>query len=426
MYIGATNLKNRLLCIFLLITLLSCETTKIDVIPEEVIVNDGNIIPDIIIEPTAKELETKKVNAYIKNMTLEEKIGQLFMFHIRGYKKMNQNLSNFITKYKPGGIIFFSNNIENNTQITTLIDDLQSISRIPLFIGVDEEGGIVSRLGKEKNVDVTHLPPALTVGSKNNPKLAYNSGKILGRELIALGFNMDMAPVADVNTNPANPVIGNRTYSDDPYIVGEMISQVIKGFHEENLIAVIKHFPGHGDTGTDTHMGTVVSPHSRERLDQIEFVPFKKGIEAGVDVIMTAHMTMPGISSTPLPATLNPEIITGILRDDLNFKGIIMTDAMDMGAITNNFSSSEAAILGIKAGIDILLIPGNQPAAYNGLYNNVLNKKISENRINETLFRIISLKLQRGILENRQRVENIDTVTNDPSHIELIKTINKQ
>lgn len=428
MYIGVNCLKFRILYISLSILLFSCVTT------EEIPLETENISKDIEIEippilqqePTKEELDEELVQNYLQNMTLEEKIGQLFIFQIRGYTEVDDNLKKFLSLYKPGGVILFANNIINNNQVLKLNNDLQKISSIPMFIGVDEEGGIVSRLGRAKNVDVTHLPPALTIGNKNNTVLAYNSGKVLGSELNALGFNMDMAPVADVNTNPNNPVIGNRTYSADQHIAAEMVVNVINGLQEENIISVIKHFPGHGDTETDTHNGTVVSPHNRDRLDQIEFVPFKKGIEAGVDVIMTAHMNMPGISSTPLPATLNPEIITGILREDLGFKGIIITDALDMGAISNNFTSGEAVILGIKAGIDILLIPFNQKTAFDRLLESAKTEIISISRIDESVLRILRLKLKYGILDNSRAITDIIEIKNDPKHKLLIDSLINQ
>lgn len=414
-------MKAKILLSLFIILFISCKTTD-DIVIDPIVI-ETPIITEVIPEPTADELMDIQIDAIIAGMTLEEKIGQLFIFHIRGHKYFDSELSDLITTYKPGGIILFANNITDNNQVEDLIIGLQSVTTIPMFIGVDEEGGIVSRLGKNKNVDVTHLPPALTIGNKNNTELAYNSGRILGRELTALGFNMDMAPVADVNTNPKNPVIGNRTYSADPIIAGEMVSSIIKGFHEENMISIMKHFPGHGDTSTDSHLGTVVSPHGRERLDQIEFVPFIKGIEAGVDGIMTAHMVMPGISSSPLPATLNSEIITGILREDLRFDGMIMTDALDMGAISQNYSSGEAAVLAIKAGVDILLIPANQPNAFKALIKSVLNNDITEERINLSVYRILKVKLSRKLLETDIIKESIVDVSNDSVHKQLIQSI---
>lgn len=417
-------MKNKIIYVLFVILLFSCRTTT------------NNDLDNTEGDP--KEPETpvvyvptddEKIRDIINNMTLEEKIGQLFIFEIRNNLdgsprvKVDDNLVTFLKKYKPGGIILFSQNVESNRQVEQLVQDLQDTATIPMFIGVDEEGGIVSRLGKEPNVDVTHLPSALRIGNKNNSELAYNSGLVLGRELRALGINMDMAPVADVNTNPNNPVIGSRTYSSDPHVVGEMITRAIEGFHEYNIASIIKHFPGHGDTSLDTHFGTVVSPHNRDRLDRIEFVPFKYGIEADVDAIMTAHMVMSGISSSQLPATLNHDIITGILREELGYDGIIITDALDMGAISQYYPSDKTAILSVKAGIDILLIPNNQPKAYKALFNAVKDGEITEERIDESLYRILYIKNKRGILDPKPLVETIEDVKNDPGHISLKKTL---
>lgn len=415
-------MRNKILFVLICIFIYSCRTTSNNNI-------DIQTEPKIIQKELPKKTTEEIITEMIDSMTIEEKVGQVFIFHIRkdsnnkGILNINSETIDFIENYNPGGIILFSENIKSNDQVESLIRDLQLYSKIPLFMGVDEEGGVVSRLGKAKGVDVTHLPSALSIGNRKDTNLAYNSGLILGRELTALGFNMDMAPIADVNTNPKNPVIGNRTYSADPHIAGDMVTQVIKGFHKYNLISVIKHFPGHGDTSTDTHLGSVVSPHKKERLDQIEFVPFIKGIEAGADGIMTAHIIMPGISTSPLPATLNYDIITGIIRDEFGFDGIVITDAMDMGAITQNFSSEEAAIQSFKAGVDIILMPLDQKGAYNALLESVKSGEINEERLNQSVYRVLYTKYKRNILNKSTRQESISDVSNDPEHLELKKTI---
>ncbi|MBN2617336.1 MAG: glycoside hydrolase family 3 protein [Spirochaetales bacterium] len=421
-------MKNKILYIILALCLFSCKTIDNSTQITEENTEIDIVEPVIILEPelTETQLLDIKINNIINNMSVEQKIGQLLMIQIRGYTEMTNELELYINSIHPGGIILFANNIINDDQVLKLNKSLQSISEVPLFISVDEEGGVVSRLGKNKNVSVTYLPPALTVGSKNNPELAFNSGKILSRELKSLGFNMDMAPVADVNTNPNNPVIGNRTYSDDPFIVADMIEQFIYGMNTNNVISVLKHFPGHGDTSTDSHLGTVVSPHSRERLDQVEFIPFKRGIDINADAIMTAHIIMPGISSIPLPATLNRDIITGILRDEFKYNGIVITDAMDMGAISQNFKSEEAALTAINAGIDIVLIPLNQQKTYNYLLESYKAGNLTEKRLNESVYRIIKLKLTKNIISgNESELENIKDIKNDEKHINLIQTIIK-
>lgn len=426
MYIGDKTLKVRIFYIILVIFLFSCKTTEdISNITEDNTTSTDLEDKTITVEPefTQEQLDNMWVDNYLSEMTLEEKVGQIFIFHIHGYTELNRDLETFLNTYTPGGIILFADNIVSDSQVLELNRGMMDISSTPLFVAVDEEGGIVSRLGRNKSVSVTHLPPALTVGSKNNSTLAYNSGKVLARELKALGFNTDFAPVADVNTNPQNPVIGNRTYSHDPHIVADMIEQFLIAFDEESMIGAIKHFPGHGDTSMDTHNGTVVSPHSRERLDQVEFIPFIRGIENSVDMIMSAHITMPGISSVPLPATLNKEIITGILRNELGYDGIIITDALEMGAIGHNFSAEEASVLAFKAGIDILLMPSNQKEAYNAVLTAVNSGDISLVRLENSVRRILKLKKTRGLFDNSIENLSIKETISSIEHQNLIDSI---
>jgi len=376
----------------------------------------------------SRQSEEVILRGIMQTMSLEEKIGQLFILQIRNNndgsprRTVDENLSRFIRDFEPGGIILFRENIVDNAQVELLISDLQGLSEIPLFISVDEEGGIVSRLGKVPAVDVTLLPPALSIGDKNDTGLAYKAGLILGRELRAIGVNMDMAPVADVNTNPENPVIGNRAYSSDPRTAGEMVSEVIRGFHKYDIASVIKHFPGHGDTSFDTHVGTVILPFNRERLNQVEFIPFEYGIEAGTDAIMTAHIVMSGISALPLPATLNPEIISGLIREELGFDGLVISDALNMGAISKNYTSGESAVAGIRAGLDILLIPVDEHSAFKALIEAVRRGDISEKRIDESVYRILRTKYRRKILFPEPAGETIEDVHNSPAHQALIQS----
>ena len=442
-------MKPLFLSLLLAALLLSCSTTadKINVVPETVtdvkstpenpedIENPPLSPADVLNVHTAikrpeggEQTEEEILRTIMKTMSLKEKIGQLFILQIRyngdgsPRREVDEDLNLFLNDFKPGGIILFRENIVDNQQVESLISNLQIFSRIPLFISVDEEGGLVSRLGKVPEVNVTLLPPALSIGNKNNSELAYNAGLVLGRELRALGVNMDMAPVADVNTNPENPVIGNRAYSSDPQTAGKMVTEVIRGFHKYDIASVIKHFPGHGDTSFDTHVGTVVLPFNRDRLDTVEFIPFELGIEAGTDAIMTAHIVMSGISSLPLPATLNPEIITGIIREEFGFDGLVISDALEMGAIRENYTPEESAVAGIKAGLDILLMPEDQLSAFKALLDAVHYGEISEKRIDESVYRILRTKYERKILFPEPAGESIEDVQNDPAHLALIQS----
>lgn len=346
------------------------------------------------------------INSLVASMTLEEKIGQLFIVAFRKDEKgnnlytMDEHVKNQIEKFKIGGVILFSENISTREQTSNLIKSMQSVSKIPLFISVDEEGGRISRLGNNPEMGVTKLPSAKEIGDTNDPDFAYRLGKKLGSELLSFGFNMNFAPVADVNTNPKNPVIGDRAFSSDPKIAGIMVEQFVKGMQEENISSVLKHFPGHGDASKDSHKGAVVIEHGIERLKGIEFVPFKKGISAGADAIMTAHIILPEIEPDNLPATLSNKILTDLLRKELHYDGLIITDALEMQAIKKHWPCDKASIMAFKAGADILLMPDSLEKAYNAILNAAVNGDITEDRIDKSVYRILKVKYKRGVLKN--------------------------
>ncbi|MDQ2087119.1 beta-N-acetylhexosaminidase [Herbivorax sp. ANBcel31] len=349
--------------------------------------------------------DTDIIDGLIKSMTLEEKIGQLFIAAFRKNEQGNnlyfldEYTKRQIKEFKLGGVILFSENINTIDQTTNLIDNIQSVSNIPMFISVDEEGGRVSRIGSNSKMGITKLPSAQEIGETNNPDLAYQIGNKLGTELSSLGFNMNFAPVADVNTNPENPVIGDRAFGSNPQKVGIMVENIALGMQNQNVSAVLKHFPGHGDTSKDSHKGSVVIEHDIQRLHDIELVPFKKGISAGVDAIMTAHIIVPEVDSDKLPATLSKNILTDLLRKELEYDGLIITDALEMKAIKNHWNCSEASIMALKAGADILLMPDSLEEAYNSILNAVVDGYITEDRIDQSVRRILEVKHKRGILK---------------------------
>lgn len=356
-------------------------------------------------EPSEEEILEREVETLLKSMSLDEKIGQLFIISVRNsynasrMLKADDYMKNVIDKIKPGGIILFTINFANPLQTRDLIRDTQAMSAIPLFMAVDEEGGVVARLGNTDRMSVTKLPPAAVIGRTGNREYAMTASRVISTELKAYGFNMNMAPVADVNTNHKNPVIGNRTYSDDPYEAGSMVSSVVRAMDEENMISVLKHFPGHGDTSADTHKGDVILQHDRDRLESVEFIPFQMGIEAGADAVMTAHIKVPNVTDSDLPATMSPLMLQGILRKELDFQGIIMTDAMDMGAIKYNWSSGEAAVKAIQAGVDIILIPAHPGEAARGIREALSEGILTEDRIDESVRRILRVKVKRGLFQ---------------------------
>ena len=384
------------------------------------------------IELSKEDILEIEVETLLKTMSVEEKIGQLFILSVRNsfngtrMLKADDYMKNVIDTYKPGGIIFFTINFANPVQTRDLIRDTQQMSNIPLFMAVDEEGGKVARLGNTERMSVTLLPPAAVIGRTGKTEYAVLASKVISTELKAFGFNMNMAPVADVYTNSRNPVIGNRTFSSDPHIAGKMVAAVTKAMEEENIISVLKHFPGHGDTSADTHKGDVILLHDKERLDSIEFIPFKMGIEAGADAVMTAHIKVPEVTGSDLPATMSPVLINDILRNELGFKGLVITDAMDMGAVKKYWDADEAAVNALLAGVDIILMPANISDAINGIKTALEQNTISIERIEESVRRILRVKLKKGLFqEGINGSDDIMSILGSEDHKNIISSINQ-
>lgn len=379
------------------------------------------------VEPIFTETP-ESVEILMNSMTLEEKIAQLFIVDLFTYTgrdavtEVDNQLRILLSEQPVGGVIFFSNNITDVEQVTSMISDLQSSSKVPLWISVDEEGGIVARLQRNPNIGMTKIPSASVIGGTMDPTNAYNVGYVIGRELNALGFNMDFAPVADVNTNPNNPIIGDRAFSSDPDIVALMVLGVSSGLLEQNVVPVIKHFPGHGDTSTDTHTGAVYVEHDKERLNSIELVPFQHAINADFPCIMAAHISLPNITGNDIPASLNSQILTDLLREEMGFSGIIITDALNMGAVSPNYEADEACIEAILAGVDILLMPQDYKKAYYGVLNAVLEGRISQERIDESVRRILELKMKMNFFEPEKLPLD---VIGSQEHYDLIEAISE-
>ena len=261
---------------------------------------------------------------------------------------------------------------------------------MPLFIGIDEEGGLVSRL-KKSNIEHETFPPAAEMED------AAYAGTSIGSILGELGINVDFAPVADVNTNPDNPVIGTRAFSSDPQAAASKVAEFITAIQKMGVSAGAKHFPGHGDTAMDSHLGETYVEHDMERLRSVEFVPFEQAITAGTDFIMAGHIKTPNATTDGLPATLSAEML-GILRNELGFDGIIITDAMNMGAIVEEYGAGESAVMAVQAGIDMVLMPLSMEEAHATLTDAVGKGIISEERVNDALWHILSLKYDKGLL----------------------------
>ena len=358
----------------------------------------------------------------LDNMTLDEKIGQMITIGIDGYS-VDDTAKQLITDKKVGGVILFKNNISYSNQLLQLINDIKGINstnKIPIFISVDQEGGRVNRLPSE----IKSLPSNEIIGNKNDNKLAYDIGKNIGYALGSFGFNMDFAPVLDVNSNPNNTVIGDRSFSNDKDKVASLGASEINGFKDSNIISVAKHFPGHGDTATDSHYALPIINKTLDELKSVEFVPFKKAIEEKVPAIMVSHILMPQIDANN-PASMSKTIITDILRKDLKFDGLIVTDDMTMGAVTNELDITTACINSINAGADLLLVChgyDNEINVINAIKDAVNNGIISIDTINSSVYKILSLKENYKITD--EKIEKVDINTINTKFEDILIRIN--
>ncbi|WP_460411711.1 beta-N-acetylhexosaminidase [Paraclostridium bifermentans] len=326
----------------------------------------------------------------INEMTLDEKIGQMVLSGFNG-TDFNGELDTLINDLKVGGVILFSRNIEDSKQLKKLNLDIEEANKnIPVFISIDEEGGRVNRLAK----NIKRFESAKSIGDKGDIKYAYENGKEIGKTLKEYKINMNFAPVLDIYSNSKNTVIGDRAFGNNEKIVETMGIATMQGLKDEDVIPVIKHFPGHGDTEVDSHIGLPVVEKSIDQLYDFEFVPFKKAIESGADAVMVSHILMKQIDDKN-PATLSYNLITEILRNDMKFSNVIITDDMCMKAITNRLSVEEASIKSIKAGSDIILIGsdiGKTKSVIEKIKLEVETNEISEKRIDESVYRILKLK----------------------------------
>nr|WP_276576025.1 beta-N-acetylhexosaminidase [Oceanirhabdus seepicola] len=331
-------------------------------------------------------------------MTLEEKVGQMIIGGFNGVSLSEENKNKILEK-NLGGVILFNRNITDREQLIELNSQLKDLNNeIGLFISVDEEGGRVSRLPKGK----IPIPPIYKIGQMGNPKICKDIGELVGEELRMYGFNMDFAPVLDIWSNKENKVIGDRAFGDNAEIVSKCGIEMIKGFKEKEIISVVKHFPGHGDTVLDSHKGLPVMEYGLEDLTKRELIPFVEAIKNEVDGIMVGHLMLPKVDSSGYPASLSKIFIEDILRKKLGYKGLIITDDLEMGAIKNNFGIKEASRKAVEAGVDILLVchtEGNITGAVQSIVEGVRDGSISEERVEESVKRILKTKEKYGILD---------------------------
>ena len=355
---------------------------------------------------TEEEKLQNRINEIISGMTLEEKAAQLFMITPEALTGMDpvtaagETTRKALKEYPVGGIIYFRKNLGNPEQVRTMTANIQTYAMertgLPLLLSVDEEGGSVTRFGNNPGFDFDASADMKAIGESGDPQQAYELGERLGSFLYDLGINMDNAPDADVLSNPQNTVVRDRSFGSDCEVVSEMALAELRGLESQGVIGMLKHFPGHGATAGDTHEGYAYTDASLEEMKANELVPFADGIEAGVDVIMVGHISCPQVTGDDLPASLSEKMTTQILRQEMGYDGFLITDAMNMGAVSENYSSSEAAVAAIRAGIDMILMPQDFQQAYEGILNAVESGELTEERIDESLRRITALKLKNS------------------------------
>ncbi|WP_163538213.1 beta-N-acetylhexosaminidase [Gracilibacillus sp. YIM 98692] len=360
--------------------------------------------------PEVDHISLSKKMSGVDGMSLDEKIGQMIFSGVDG-TEMTDETKSIIKKYHVGGIILFANNIVSKTQTVDFLNDMKAVNAdnpYPLLLGVDEEGSNVTRMPD----GVKSLPTSGSLGKLNDPDVSFHVGTILAEQLQAFGFNLDFAPVLDVNSNPNNPVIGDRSFGDNPDIVTKLGIQTMKGIQDKGIISVIKHFPGHGDTDKDSHLELPKVDKSYEELSQLELVPFQKAISENADVSMIAHILLPQIDAN-YPASMSKEVITGILREDYDFDGVVITDDLTMDAITDHYSVANAAVQTVKAGGDILLVahdPDLTATVFDKLKAAVENGEISEDRIDESVERITDLKAKYQLSDEKTPVPEFQSI----------------
>lgn len=358
---------------------------------------------------SGQQQKTQSISEIVSGMTLNEKIGQMILAGITG-TTMDTNTRNLITQYNVGGIIFYKNNLVNPWQAVQLVNQIKAVNatNLPLLLSVDEEGGRITRLPG----GLVNLPSNQQIGVVNNQKFSYKVGAILGEELKSFGLNMDFAPVLDINSNPNNPVIGDRSFGDNAKLVSRLGIQTMKGIQSQNIIATIKHFPGHGDTSVDSHLELPIVNKSLKELKELELIPFERAIKKGADVVMVAHILLPQLDPQN-PASMSKTVMSDILRNQLDFEGVIITDDMTMRAITDHFDIGRAAVESVKSGSDIILVGHhykNVVETISSLKSAVQKGEISEQRINESVARIIALKRKYGINNSKVGSVNIEDI----------------
>ncbi len=347
--------------------------------------------------------KTDKVQQIVDSMSLEEKVAQLFLVQpeaivdIGTATAAGDATKQAINKTPVGGFVYFSDNLQSEQQVQDMLRNVQKYSEdrigLPAFLSVDEEGGTVARVASTGRFDVTDVGDMAKIGASGDVQQARQAGETIGSYLSELGFNLDFAPDADVLTNPDNTVVEKRSFGSDPRVVSDMSLAVAQGLAQHQVYSVYKHFPGHGATAGDTHQGYAYTDKTLDELKQSELIPFENAIQNNAAFIMAAHISAPRVTGDDTPASLSKTMITDILRGQMGYDGIVVTDAMNMGAVTEQYTSAQAAVKALQAGADLVLMPEDFQEAYQGVLDAVKDGTLTEQRINESVTRIVKVKV---------------------------------
>ena len=356
-------------------------------------------------EDEAALAAAKLADQTLASMTLDEKLWQLFFVTPEAITKVETaTLAGEATKaaiesQPVGGLVYFAKNLENRAQTVTLLENSQSYSKIPLFLGVDEEGGTVSRVGSNPEMGVPSVGDMRSLGKQQDPAAAYAAGQDIGGSLHALGFNLDFAPVADV-AQGADSVIGSRSFGSDPELCASLAGVIVKSLRAEGIVSCLKHFPGYGSATVDDHNGTSIVEKTLSELEGCDLVPFQSIIasEGSVPFVMVSHLSYPNVTGSDTPADLSASIVTDILRDKLDYQNVIITDSHSMASITDHYSAGDAAVKALAAGCDMILMPSDLQAAFDAVKAAVADGTLSQARIDESVLRILTVKAEYGII----------------------------
>lgn len=354
--------------------------------------------------PSAAAQSTQLAEQILGTMTLEEKLWQLFFVApeaLTGEDAVTESsdaLQQALTEKPVGGVILFARNLISREQTVSLLADVKSASRLAPFLGVDEEGGTVSRVGANSAMGVTQLQDMSVYGANGDASTLYGDLYNLAQSLNTLGFNVDFAPVADVTTGSDKNPMKLRSFSSDPERCASMVSVSVGALQDGGVAACLKHFPGYGTATADDHNGSVSLDRTLEQLEQTEFVPFSAGIDKGAYFVMVSHLSVPAVTGDDTPADLSEKLVTELLRNTLHFQNIVITDAQNMGSIAQNYTSAEAAVAALRAGVDMVLMPQDLQEAYDGVTKAIADGVLTEDRIDRSVLRILNVKIQLGLL----------------------------